>query len=172
VHIIRGDLDAAEAAYREAIELRTRAYGTRDTRTLLSHRHLASCLRRQGRLADALAYYNWIELEARRTDGYPPLELAAIINGRAFIDSAEGRYEMALAGYERALGAIRGDLAQDDYRIGRSLYNIASAEERLGMFRQALEHAEEAVAILRSRKGSDARTVQQAEELVVRLRGG
>jgi tetratricopeptide (TPR) repeat protein len=79
---------------------------------------------------------------------------------------------MALAGYERALGAIRGDLAQDDYRIGRSLYNIASAEERLGMFRQALEHAEEAVAILRSRKGSDARTVQQAEELVVRLRGG
>jgi tetratricopeptide (TPR) repeat protein len=172
VHIIRGDLDAAEAAYREAIELRTRAYGTRDTRTLLSHRHLASCLRRQGRLADALAYYNWIELEARRTDGYPPLELAAIINGRAFIDSAEGRYEMALAGYERALGAIRGDLARDDYRIGRSLYNIASAEERLGMFRQALEHAEEAVAILRSRKGSDARTVQQAEELVVRLRGG
>ena len=172
VHIIRGDLDAAEAAYREAIELRTRAYGTRDTRTLLSHRHLASCLRRQGRLADALVYYNWIELEARRTDGYPPLELAAIINGRAFIDSAEGRYEMALAGYERALGAIRGDLARDDYRIGRSLYNIASAEERLGMFRQALEHAEEAVAILRSRKGSDARTVQQAEELVVRLRGG
>lgn len=172
VHIIRGDLDAAEAAYREAIELRTRAYGTRDTRTLLSHRHLASCLRRQGRLADALAYYNWIELEARRTDGYPPLELAAIINGRAFIDSAEGRYEMALAGYERALGAIRGDLAGDDYRIGRSLYNIASAEERLGMFRQALEHAEEAVAILRSRKGSDARTVQHAEELVVRLRGG
>ena len=55
VHIIRADLDAAEAAYREAIELRTRGYGTRDTRTLLSHRHLASCLRRQGRLADALA---------------------------------------------------------------------------------------------------------------------
>ena len=171
VCIIRGELDAADAAYREAIELRTRAYGTRDARTLLSHRHRASCLRRQGLLGDALAYYDWIELEARRTEGYPPLEMAAIINGRAFIDFAEGRFDLALQGYERALAAIRGQLAADDYRIGRSLYNIASAEEKLGRARDALAHAEEALVILRSRKGSDATTVQQVEQMVARLRG-
>ncbi|MFM2163747.1 MAG: hypothetical protein RL325_184 [Planctomycetota bacterium] len=164
--ILRQRLSEAEAAYREAIELRTRAFGTRDIRTLLTWRHLASCLRRQGRLAEARPLYDWIELEARGTAGYPALEMAAIINGRAFLDSAEGDFERALAGYREALSAIRTELPDDDYRIGRSLFNIASMEQRLGRVDEAFEHAGEALAILRKRKGQDAATVQQVEELL------
>ncbi len=167
--ILQRKLAEAEAAYREAIALRTAAYGTRETRTLLSWRHLASCLRRQGRLGEARTLYNWIELEARGTEGYPALEMAAIINGRAFIDSAEGNFDMALSGYQDALDAIRTELPADDYRIGRSLFNIASMEERLGRTQDAAAHADAALAILRRRKGQDATTVQQVEDLLRRL---
>jgi len=171
VRILQSDLRGAESSYREAIECRTRAYGTRDVRTLLSWRHLASCLRRQGRLPEATSLYNWIELEARATEGYPALEMAAIINGRAFIDSAEGNLDLALQGYRAALDAIRPVLAADDYRIGRSLFNIASIEARLARNDDAIAHATEALAILRKRKGGEAATVLEVERLLARLRG-
>ena len=82
------------------------------------------------------------------------------------LDSAEGDFERALAGYREALAAIRTELPDDDYRIGRSLFNIASMEQRLGRVDEAFEHAGEALAILRKRKGQDAATVQQVEELL------
>ncbi len=170
VRILKAELDLAEAAYREAIALRTNTYGTRDVRTLLSWRHLASCLRRQKKLGEATSLYNWIELEAQRTENYPALEMAAIINGRAFIDAAEGRHEMALSGYSKALDTIRTELAVDDYRIGRSLFNIASMEERLGRTTDAIANAQQAREILLLRKGGDAATVVQVETLLTRLR--
>ena len=65
---------------------------------------------------------------------------------------------------------IRSELPADDYRIGRSLFNIASAEEKLGRASDAASHASEALVILRKRKGGDAATVQQVERLLERLR--
>ncbi|MFM1803176.1 MAG: Serine/threonine-protein kinase PrkC [Planctomycetota bacterium] len=169
VLILERALPEAEAAYREALVYRARAHGTRDVRTLLSWRHLASCLRRQGRLGEARSLYNWIEAEARATDGYPALDMAAIMNGRAFIDSAEGNLQLALNGYAGALAAIRPGLRPDDYRVGRSLFNIAAIEERLGRTDDAITHAREALEILRNRKGRDAATVIEVERLLARL---
>jgi tetratricopeptide (TPR) repeat protein len=180
VRILKGDLAGAEASYREAIDLRERAYGPRDVRTLLSRRHLASCLRRQGGLREARALYDSIEREARAAGGYPALEMAAIINGRAFIDSAEGNLELALQGYRDALEAVRPVLATDDYRVGRSLFNIAVIEERMSnapgavdrrsaLRADALRHAAEALSILRKRKGGGAATVVEVEALLKRL---
>ena len=110
-----------------------------------------------------------LEIRALAQPGYPPLELAAIINARAFLSSAEGSFEEALAQYQDALAAIRGELPADDYRIGRSLFNIASTEEKLGRRVEAKAHAVQALAILRKRKGGDAATVLQAEALLARL---
>jgi serine/threonine-protein kinase len=182
VRILQGDLAGAESSYREAITLREQAYGVRDVRTLLSWRHLASCLRRQGRLREARDLYDSIEREARATEDYPALEMAAIINGRAFIDSAEGNLELALQGYRDALEAVRPALAADDYRVGRSLFNIAVIEERMsndpsavdrraGLRADALRHAADALSILRKRKGGGAATVVEVEALLRRLEG-
>ncbi|MFM7052695.1 MAG: protein kinase domain-containing protein [Planctomycetota bacterium] len=170
VLILEGRLVEAEGAYREALALRERALGADDVRTMLTARHLASCLRRQGRLDEASGMFAELEKRARRIDGYPALELAAIINARAFIHSAEGRFDTALAAYRDALETVRGELPPDDYRIGRSLFNIATAEDRLGRADDARLHAEQALEILRRRKGGDAATVQQAERLLERLK--
>ena len=110
-----------------------------------------------------------LEARALAQPSYPPLELAAIINARAFLSSAEGSFEEALAQYLDALATIRGELPADDYRIGRSLFNIASTEEKLGRRAEAKAHAEQALEILRKRKGGDAATVQQVEALIGRL---
>jgi tetratricopeptide (TPR) repeat protein len=168
-HYLAERFSEAAEVYREAIALRRRALGESDARTLLSERHLASCLRRLGALAEARATYDSIEARARETPGFPALELAAIINARAALDSAEGDLDSALAGFERALEAIRSELAPDDYRIGRSHLSIALVAERLGRIGLARTNAERAVEILRARKGGESMTVQRAEALLARL---
>jgi len=169
VLILEGRLADAESAYREALALRGDALGDDDIRTMLTARHLASCLRRQNRLDEARTMFRALEARARGRSDYPPLELAAIINARAFISSAEGDLPAALSQYQDALATIRGELPADDYRIGRSLFNIASTEEKLGRRVEAKAHAVQALAILRKRKGGDAATVLQAEALLARL---
>ena len=159
----------AEIAYREALALRTEALGADDLRTMLTWRHLAACVRRQKRLDEARGMFDEILAKARARPDFPALEMAAIMNSRAFIDADEGRHDRALEGFREALGAIRGSLPSDDYRIGRSLYNIASAEEKLGRIDDAFAHAGDALSIMRRRKGSDAATVQQVEDLLRRL---
>jgi tetratricopeptide (TPR) repeat protein len=169
VRFLAERFDEAEPAYREAIALRTRALGPRDAATLLSERHLASTLRKLGRLAEARAIYDSVEARAHAVAGYPALDLAAIINARAALDSDAGDLETALAGFERALAAVRDELTPDDYRIGRSHYSIAVVAEKLGRVEEARENAALAVEILRARKGAEARTVQRAEAILRRL---
>ena len=159
----------AEEAYREALSLRSRAFGANDLRTMLTSRHLAACIRRQKRLDEARALFGEILERARAIPGFPALEMAAIINSMAFIDADEGRFEQARMGFSEALNAIRPELPDDDYRVGRSLFNIASMEEKLGRVDAAFDHAGAALAILRRKKGQDAATVQQVEELLRRL---
>jgi tRNA A-37 threonylcarbamoyl transferase component Bud32/tetratricopeptide (TPR) repeat protein len=169
VLILQKKLTEAEADYREALSLRKESFGLSDPRTMLTGRHLAACIRRQKRLDEARTMFGELLERARTVTDYPPLELAAIINSRAFIDMDEGRFEQALAGFREALAAVQGDLAADDYRVGRSFYNVASVEEKLGRRVEAKAHATQAVAILRKRKGGDSATVLQAEALLARL---
>ena len=166
---LEGKPAEAEVDYREALVLRTRAFGTDDARTMLSWRHLAACIRRQKRLEEARTMFGEILTRAMGIPGYPPTELAAIINSRAFIDADESRYEEALRGFREALAAIQRELPADDYRIGRSHFNIATMEEKLGRRVEAVHHAQQALEILRKRKGGDAVTVQKVEVLLARL---
>jgi tetratricopeptide (TPR) repeat protein len=140
-----------------------------DARTMLSWRHLAACIRRQKRLEEARTMFGEILTRAMAIPGYPPTELAAIINSRAFIDADESRYEEALRGFREALAVIQRELPADDYRIGRSHFNIATMEEKLGQRVEAVHHAQQALEILRKRKGGDAVTVQKVEVLLARL---
>ena len=170
VCILQRKLTEAEAFYREALAVRSDVFGERDPRTMLTARHLASCLRRENRLDEALALYDALEVRALDQSGYPALDLAAIRNGRAFIYQSRGDLPRALSDFEDALDAIRGQLASDDYRVGRSLFNIASTQERLSMPVESLQNATQALEILRKRKGGDAATVVDVEKLIARLR--
>ncbi|MCE2882496.1 MAG: serine/threonine-protein kinase [Planctomycetaceae bacterium] len=166
VLILQGRLGEAETSYREAMALRVAALGADDPRSMLTTRHLASCLRRQKRLPEARAMFDELERRALAIEGYSALELAAIRNGNAFVASEEGQHEAALRAFQDALAAIRGELPPDDYRIGRSLFNIAVEEEKLGRVEDARRHGEQALEILRRRKGGDAATVQRVEQLL------
>jgi serine/threonine-protein kinase len=169
---LEGKPAEAEVDYREALALRNDAFGSDDPRTMLTWRHLAACIRRQKRLEEARAMFDEILVRAMEIPGYPPTELAAIINSRAFIAADESRYEDALHGFREALAVIQRELPADDYRIGRSHFNIATVEEKLGRRLESTHHAQEALTILRKRKGGDAATVQKVEALLGRLQGG
>ena len=160
----------AEFAYREALAIRIADLGADDRLTLLTERHLASCLRRQGKLDEALALFDDAWSRAENQSDVSETELAAIRNGRAFVYLARGESTRALTEFEAALATIVPILAHDDYRIGRSLYNCAMVEETLARSQAALEHATQALDILRKRKGGDAATVVEVERMVARLR--
>ncbi len=169
--ILKNDLPAAEAAYREALAIRERDLGRDHRLALLTGRHLASCLRREQRIDEALAMYDALFRRASARPDYPPEEFAALRNGRAFIYFQNNQLELSLAEFTGALEAVRRATGtDDDYRVGRTLFSIARVEDRLGRRDDALMHATAAQEILRKRKGGDAATVVDIEKLVSKLR--
>lgn len=161
-------IDEAIENYRQALDARTEALGMSDRLTLLTARHLASSYRQAKRLDEAQALYDEILARAEQAN-LELAELAAIRNGRAFVYRERGDFTRALSEFEAALAAIRPTAAADDWRVGRGLYNCASVEVELGRLEAAREHAAEAVAILKRRKGSGANTVRDAERLLERI---
>ena len=169
--ILKNDLPAAETAYREALVIRERDLGGDHQLALLTGRHLASCLRRQQRIDEALAMYDALFRRASALPDYPPEEFAALRNGRAFIYFQSNQLDLALAEFTGALEAVRRATGtDDDYRVGRTLFSIARVEDRLGRRDDALAHATAAQEILRKRKGGDAATVVDIDKLVAKLR--
>jgi hypothetical protein len=67
------------------------------------------------------------------------------------------------------LTELTRSVKHDDFRIGRTLYSIANSEFKLGRLDAAAVHAQEALAILRLRKGDDARWTVDAALLASKI---
>ena len=166
------DFVGAEACYRRALALREAALGPDDVDTVETLRQLASALRAQNRLEDAQAVLDdaWL-----RSAKFPDTQAARVIrvgllHGRATLSAARNDAASAIVQYEEALAALLQMVPADDWRVGRTRYNLARMQLRTGALEAALENAAAAERILREKKGADATMTREAASLCETVR--
>ena len=162
------DFTGAEASYRQALEIRQRTAGVFAVETVDTERQLASALRAQKRYVEA---QQRLDEALEHADNFLDGKASAIVragirNGMGVLALAQNDGARAIDEFKAALDAISGFIAEDDFRIGRTLYSMARAEFQVGRLNDAAEHARKAYEILRLRKGETARSAQAALDLL------
>ncbi|MFE2374830.1 tetratricopeptide repeat protein [Streptomyces sp. NPDC059398] len=138
-----GDLEAAERAYREAIDLSKAMVGRGDRATL--QMNLASVLAALGKTEEALVLYGK-SLPALRGVGDLRGEGVAL-NGTGRAYRAAGLAERALPQHIAALAVMRRIGAAGE--VAGVLYDLAQAEQDTGRIGQVAVHLEESLSISR-----------------------
>jgi tetratricopeptide (TPR) repeat protein len=171
LQFLEADFTAADKSYRRALELYVRTTGPLSVESVNTERELASALRELGRFDDALACLERAYESSRRLPkgAESAIARAGIRNGRAILAARMGDEERALEDFRAALTELTRSVKHDDFRIGRTLYSIANSEFKLGRLDAAAVHAQEALAILRLRKGDDARWTVDAALLASKI---
>ena len=171
LQFLEGDFASAERTYRRALELSLQGSGASSVATVNIERELSSALRESGKFDEALAALERaFESSRRLPEGKESsIARAGIRNGRAILATRMGDEAQALEDFRAALAELMRYVRADDYRVGRTLYSIASSEFKLGRLDDAAVHAEEALSILRLRKGDDARWTVDAALLVSKI---
>jgi eukaryotic-like serine/threonine-protein kinase len=171
LQFLEADFTAAEKTYRRALELHLKTSGAFSVEAVNTERELASALRELGRFEDARACLERAYESSRRLPegSESSIARAGIRNGRAILAARMGDEERALEDFRAALTELVRSVRRDDYRVGRTLYSIASSEFKLGRLDEAALHAEEALAILRLRKGDAARWTKDAALLAAKV---
>jgi len=166
------DFAGSEQAYREALEYRVKAVGLRAPEVVDTERQLASALRAQGKfdaareiLDRALEHANQLP---QGKEG--ALVRAGVMNGKGVLAFAQHDDAAAIGSFMRALETIRPHVAPDDFRIGRTLFWMAQAQERSGLLAEAEASASRSHEILAVRKGKAARSTRAALELLESIR--
>ena len=162
------DFTGAEASYRQALEIRQRTAGVFAVETVDTERQLASALRAQKRYVEA---QQRLDEALEHSENFPDGKAGAIVragirNGMGVLALAQNDGARAIDEFKAALDAISGSIAEDDFRIGRTLYSMARAEFQVGRLDDAAAHARKAYEILRLRKGETARSTQAALDLL------
>jgi tetratricopeptide (TPR) repeat protein len=166
------DFALAEATYRRALALREKALGREDVDTVETMRHLASALRAQQRLDESQAM---LEDAIRRSAAFPDTNAANVIrvgllHGRATLLAAREDVVAAVAQYEQALNALLEIVPRDDWRVGRTRYNLARVQMCTGDLKRAFENARESEKILHEKKGVDATMTRESASLLAAIR--
>lgn len=164
----KDDFVGAEAAYLEALDLRTKALGAFAVETVDTERQLASALREQGKYDEA---YQRLEAAYEHAARFPSqkaadLARAGILNGKGVLALAQEDHALAIREFQAAIDAISPHVAPDDFRIGRSLFSLARSELGIGRSVDAENHARRAYEILKLRKGEGAKSTRAARELL------
>ena len=144
----RGDLDAAQAAFEEALELRREAMGDEDPRVADAWRGMGMVAYHRGEL-DQVAEYNQRALgiyEGHYGTDHP--RLTSTRSNIAVVQLARGQHELALEQLERVL-AIRTERYGPDHEdTASAMANVAIARMGLGQYAQAEELLRKSLAIV------------------------
>ncbi len=166
----RGEYEKALLSYENALRERLAAHGTNHADVAMTYQHLGSTRRRTGDYSKALFEFAQAEMIWQELYGPRSEEIAGLLNNRAWVlvdqareYSSAGREDEALALLEdahfRLLDAsamIRGIVAPNDYRIGRSERSVAQVLVELGRTEEAMPHFDESLRIQISRQGEQS----------------
>jgi eukaryotic-like serine/threonine-protein kinase len=142
----RGELAAAEAQLREAVDLRRRTYGPEHLEVAAGLAHLAGFLQRTGQLAGAEETYREVEeLEARVLGADHPRR-AGTLTALGQVLNALGRFREADAVLEEATSIRIARLGADHPLVARTLRRRAEGRLRRG------DHAAAEELLLRARR--------------------
>lgn len=141
-----GDLQAAEALYRDAIRRKERAYGADDAQTAAAKGNYGSLLEREGRLAEAepllrsalsltLAQYGPNHFNT----GYARVSLGMLLHDKGELDGAESQYRQALANYGKSLPPDHQWRASALMHLARLLVDRNHAAEALALSEESLK---------------------------------
>ena len=166
------DMEGAEESYRSALSLREQALGEVSVETIETLRQLATTLRSQQRLDEAQVA---LEEAVRRCELLPETPEAEVLrvgllHGRATLTLAREDVQNAVLQYREALDALVKMVPADDWRVGRTRYNLARVQLRVGDLDAALANAEESERVLRLKKGADAAMTKEAASLLETIR--
>ncbi|MFM7261036.1 MAG: tetratricopeptide repeat protein, partial [bacterium] len=166
------DLKGAEESYRRALALREEALGDTSVEAIETLRQLATTLRAQQRLDEAQVA---LEEAVRRCESLPATPDAEVLrvgllHGRATLTLAREDVKGAVVQYQEALDALVKMVSADDWRVGRTRYNLARVQLRVGELDAALANAEESERVLRLKKGGDAAMTKEAASLLETIR--
>jgi ATP/maltotriose-dependent transcriptional regulator MalT len=93
-----------------------------------------------------------------------------LLHGRATLLAAREDVVAAVAQYEQALNALIEIVPRDDWRVGRTRYNLARVQMRTGDLKRAFENARESEKILHEKKGADATMTRESASLLAAIR--
>ncbi|MEM9556755.1 MAG: serine/threonine-protein kinase [Acidobacteriota bacterium] len=143
-----GELDDAEAAYRETLDIAREVFGPDHVWSATVLANLGSLLRRQGRDAESLEFLRrGLELYVSNGHGESAIALA-IRNNLAVALAEAGHLEAAEVEYRAALALQETLLGPGHPRVGRTLTNLGRLLMDQGRFHDAAEPVERAVSVL------------------------
>ncbi len=172
IYINKGDLDAAEAMCRDALQLRRKLLGSDNFDISISLHRMAVVFRQQGRYELALSTYQDALSMNQRLFGEDHPEMAYNLNDMAIIYRVIGEPETGLPYAREAVRIRRTLLRNDNPERSEALYNLAALLRDVGLSDEAADIFLEALAVderaLSARSERDAAYVSAFSRLTAR----
>lgn len=146
--------DEGEQQARRALELRMRVLGCENIDTKAAKLLLASLLKKQKKLDEAIPLYEDLLAAARQSSGDQNEDTLACMNNLAILLKQKGRFDDALALYEEALRIKRSKLGAHHTSTLTSMSNLAGLLTALGKHQEARVLYEESLQGHKSALGS------------------
>ncbi len=150
-----GDLDRAEALYREALEARRRIFSDSHDSVMSIQYNLADLLNRKGDHAGAVTLLQETLTRFRRRGKPDDDAVASVLNSLSGAQREKGDFRGAEATAREALVLRRKLLGDDHPRTTASLGNLANVLNAKGDYREAESLQRKALAVQRARLGPD-----------------
>ena len=161
----RGDLSAAEASFREALDLRRPYYRGPHPQIAQCQSDLAAILADRGQLVEAEELYREVLAVAVQFLGEDHLDYAKTLVRLAMVVQQRGEGEEAAGLYRKGLETARRS-APDHPSLVRPLLAYARLQKERGERASAIELAEEALAVSRAAFGEEHPSVTKARDLL------
>lgn len=166
-----GDYEAAEAIYREALEVRRARYGARHPKVAESLNDLGDVLQDRGDYAAAERLYRRALKQRRELLGERHQDVAESLNNLALLFHERRELDRAEPLYRQALELRRELLGNDHPDVAVSLANLAALLHGRGVTEEAEELFREAVALNERLHGADsAETAPALQNLALLLK--
>ncbi len=145
VHLVRNELEEAQAIYERTLQIARSAFGPTGESTLGAMSGLATVYVEQGRLDEAYDLYSQVVEAKREVFGeHHEKTLGAMTNQAVLLvrmgrmDEARTRYELALQGFREQLGEDHPDTITCMQNLASFLNKTDDKEGAIALFEQAL----------------------------------